>query len=330
MVNAAGWSERGNDACRAAVYPIMQSIPRTVRSPWLLLVPALPLLTGCVVNVDSQALIQRDEKRFQVTGRPELRLTTADGAIEIRSWDRPEVVVEIEKRGANREAIDALQVVIDQQGDRIELEVKRPREESFTGFGFHRTASAKLIVSVPQASDITARSGDGSIRVDGVSGKIDLGTGDGSIRARGVSGELTLNSGDGSVTVEDGAGRLGVETGDGSVSVAGNLSSLRVRTGDGSIVYRAGADTRMADDWDVSTGDGSVTLYLPSDFSAHLDARTGDGRITNELRMEAESDGESSRDRRASDRRSLQEELGSGGRTLRVRTNDGSIRIRAS
>ena len=33
----------------------------------------------------------------------------------------------------------------------------------------------------------------------------------------------------------------------------------------------------MADDWDITTGDGSVSLYLPSDFGAELDAHTGDG-----------------------------------------------------
>lgn len=301
---------------------------RPSRPSWLLAaVPVLPLLAGCVVNVDSQALIQRDEKRFEVSGTPELRLTTADGAIEVRSWDRPEVVVEIEKRGANREAVDALEVTVEQNGDRIELEVKRPREESFTGFGFHRSASARLIVSVPRKSNVTARSGDGSIRIEGVAGRLDLSTGDGSIRARNVDGDLTLHTGDGSVTVENGSGRLGVETGDGSVSVAGNLSSLRLQTGDGSIVYRADAETRMADDWDLSTGDGTVTLYLPSDFSANLDARTGDGRISNDLQVEAEREQDDERD---NDRHSLTSQLGNGGRTLRVRTNDGSIRIRAS
>jgi DUF4097 and DUF4098 domain-containing protein YvlB len=318
--------------CRLAVYPNMEYRARPavrLRPLAALTLAGSSLLGGCVVNVDSQALIVRDEKRFDVAGTPDVRLTTADGSIEIRSWDRAEVLVEIEKRGANREAVDALEVVAEQKGDRIELEVKRPREESFHGFGFHQSASAKLIVSVPAKSDIMARSGDGSIRVDRVSGRLELTTGDGSIRARDVDGELTLTTGDGSVTVEEASGRLGVETGDGSVSVSGRLASLRLKTGDGSIVYRADSETRMDDDWDVSTGDGTVTLYLPPDFSAELDAHTGDGSIRNELRTEAErtSRGDDEGD---SDRRSLRTRLGQGGRTLRVRTDDGSIRIRAS
>ena len=39
----------------------------------------------------------------------------------------------------------------------------------------------------------------------------------------------------------------------------------------------------MTDDWDISTGDGGVSLYLPTGFGAELDAHTGDGSIRNDL-----------------------------------------------
>ena len=42
----------------------------------------------------------------------------------------------------------------------------------------------------------------------------------------------------------------------------------------------------MADDWEITTGDGGVSLYLPSDFGAELDAHTGDGTIRNDLDVE--------------------------------------------
>src|SRR5688572_1672959 len=104
----------------------------------LLLLAGPLLLAGgaaCVVSVDSQGQIVREEKRFSVRGVPDIRLSTFDGSIEVQSGDHPEVVVEIEKRGATREAVDALEVTSKQDGNRIELEVKRPRNESFSGFG---------------------------------------------------------------------------------------------------------------------------------------------------------------------------------------------------
>ena len=53
-------------------------------------------------------------------------------------------------------------------------------------WGFNQSASAKLIVSVPQQTNLVARSGDGSIKIERVAGRLELSTGDGSIRASEV------------------------------------------------------------------------------------------------------------------------------------------------
>jgi len=281
--------------------------------------------SGCVVNVDTQAEIVREEKRFTVSGTPDLRLATFDGSIEIQSWDRAEILVEIEKRGPTREAVDSLQITSTQDGARIELEVRRPQRESFSGVGFYRSASAKLIVSVPREANVRARSGDGSIQIERVSGRLELRTGDGSIRASDVSGDLIMNTGDGSIAVNGADGRLDVDTGDGGVTVGGRLTRLRVHTGDGSITYRAESESRMLEDWEITTGDGSVTLYLPEGFGAEIDAHTGDGAIRNELRIGSEEVG--GREQR---RRTLRGRIGEGGKLLRIRTGDGTIRLRAA
>ena len=281
--------------------------------------------SGCVVSVDSQGQIVREEKRFSLKGVPDLHLATFDGSIELRSSDQRDVVVEIEKRGATKEDVDALQVTSSQEGNRILVEVKRPRTETFSGFGFHHSSSARLIVSVPHRADVNARTGDGSIRVDGLNGKIDLHTGDGSIRAANVAGELRLHTGDGSITVERSEGTLDLDTGDGGVDVSGKLTAVKMHTGDGSITYRAEPGTVMSDAWEITTGDGGVALYLPSDFGADVDARTGDGSIANDLDVNSDGQGD-----RSENRRSLRGRLGSGGKLLRIRTGDGSIRLRPS
>jgi hypothetical protein len=273
---------------------------------------------GCV-TLDSQSQIVRDEKRFTVKGTPSIHLTTFDGSIQIQSWDKPDVLVQIEKRGPTRESVDALEVKSSQDGDTIDVEVLKP--PSTFGVGMRLSASARLNVWLPRRSDVQARSGDGSILVEHLNGKIDLHTGDGSIRATDISGEVTLNTGDGSITADDVQGRLAVDTGDGGVTVSGDVSGLHVHTGDGSIVYRAQPRTAMTDDWDITTGDGGVSLYLPPDFSAELDAHTGDGAIRNDLDVVAGGSGEINR-------RTVRGRLGDGGRQLRIRTGDGAIRLR--
>lgn len=288
----------------------------------LALATALPFtLAGCVV-VDSQGHITREEKRFTVTGLPDLRLTTFDGAIEIRSGEGNTVVVEIEKRGPTKEALDDLKIDTKQDGNRIDVEVRKPAHEVvFFGVG-RMSPTARLIVTMPRDGNVTARSGDGAIRIEHVHGRLELRTGDGSIRALDIAGQLTLATGDGSVTLEDVAGDLDVDTGDGSVSVAGKPSAMKLHTGDGSITVRALTGTLMKDDWSMTTGDGGVALYLPSDFGAELDAHTGDGSIRNELQLSNDDSDKS--------RRSLKGKLGAGGKLLRIRTGDGSIRLKTS
>ena len=307
----------------------------TLRSGGVIL--AGVLAAGCTVTVDSQSQIVREEKRFTVSGVADLRLTTFDGSIRVQSWDKPDIVVEIEKRGSTRESVDALQVVSEQTGSTIELEVKRPREETFRGIGFHRSASARLIVSVPRRVNLRARSGDGSITVDGVSGTLDIRTGDGSVAARDVSGDLKLSTGDGSITVDGAEGKLDLNTGDGGVNVTGKLGIVRVHTGDGSVVFRAETGTVPTEGWEITTGDGSVTVYLPREFSAELDAYTGDGGIRNDLALDSgeeaiEQGDTEQREHRAreSSRRTLRGRIGSGGPPLRIRTGDGPIRLRVS
>ena len=81
----------------------------------------------------------------------------------------------------------------------------------------------------------------------------------------------------------------------------------------------------MSDDWEITTGDGGVTLYLPSGFGAELDAHTGDGTIRNDLDVEGGPEVE-----RGETRRTLRGKLGAGGKQIRVRTGDGTIRLRPS
>jgi DUF4097 and DUF4098 domain-containing protein YvlB len=292
------------------------------------LLAAATMAPACVVSVDSQGQIVREEKRFQVSGAgtPEVHLTTFDGAIVIQSWDKADVAIDVEKRGATRDVVDGLEIKSSQAGNRIELEVKRPRSETFSGFGFNQSASARLIVSLPREVNVVARSGDGSITIERVNGRLDLRTGDGSIRASDVGGELIFDTGDGSVTVEGGRGRLDVDTGDGGVNVGGRLTAVRLHTGDGSIVYRAETGSEMAENWELTTGDGSVTLYLPGGFGAELDAHTGDGSIRNDLEVAGQRDSERGKEQR----RSLVGTLGSGGKQIRIRTGDGTIRLRPS
>ena len=294
---------------------------------------ASTVLAACEVNLNTEGLSARETKTFKVAGLPEIDLDTFDGAIEIHSWDKAEVEVEIEKRAMEQSLIDQIKVEATQQGDKIVLKVTGPSRTDVGGLtiGVHISPTARLRVVVPRASNIVARSGDGAIRAEALDGKIVLNTVDGSVTATRLSGDINVRSGDGSIRLDKITGRIDLETDDGSIGFEGKPSILHLKTGDGSVRAQIDVETVMTDNWDVTTGDGSITLTLPSAFNAELDAETSDGavRSSHPLLEEGRDErrgGEGSDDRRER-RRVLRAKMGDGGKSLKVRTGDGTIRI---
>lgn len=299
-------------------------MPTTGRHHWLALaaVATLAVSSACVDIVAAQH-VEREDRKFSVSGRPEVTLSTFDGSIEVRPTDRSEVAVTIERRGSSKEATDRIDVHTEQTGNQVTVEVRWPRG-SMVGLAWHNSASAKLIVSMPATGNLHARSGDGSIDVERISGAIELHSGDGSIHGRNLSGSINAQTGDGSIKLEDMNGALEVHTGDGSVTVTGKLTGgVRARTGDGSVSVHAAPGSTADADWTITTGDGSVELALPADFSGELNAHTGDGHVVlHDLTLSNVSG--------RIGKNAVRGRLGSGGHAVNVRTGDGSITLRRS
>ena len=277
---------------------------------------------ACSVDVRGDGAVVREEKRFTVTGAPDLQLRTFDGSIRLKSWDRNEILVEIERRGPDAETAKALVVEASQQGNKIVVEVPEPNgTREVIHIGSWQSASVSLTVTAPRRLTLDARTGDGSITADDLAGTLALTTGDGSIRIRRVEGALNAHTGDGSIQIDNAVGRLEAQSGDGSIDVDGRFEAVDVQSGDGSVHVSADEGSVVKSDWSISTGDGSIAVQLPGNIDAELDAHSNDGRVR--------ADGFSglSTNQRDDDSGSVRGRLGKGGRVLRVRSGDGSIAI---
>ena len=277
-------------------------------------------LAGCSVNLNAEKIVRREEQRFTVSGRPEVVLKTFDGAIRVESWDRPEVLVTIERQAGDENSLKSIEVKSDQQGNRITVEVVKPEQREAVAVGMHVGRSAALIVSVPRDADVSARSGDGAVTMDNIAGRVDVNTGDGAVNVRRSVGDVVVRTGDGAVSLEDVRGQVELDTGDGAVRIDGVLQRVKARTGDGAVVVRASDGSAAAADWDLETGDGGVTVGLPAAFGAELDARSNDGRVTvNGFDMTGAT--------RDDEDREVRGRIGSGGSRLTIRTGDGGITV---
>src|SRR4030095_12798341 len=119
---------------------------------------------GCIdiVGADLGKYVEREEKTFSTSGKAAGSLAPFDGAMEVRPWDRPEVQVTIEKRARDKAAANEIDIRTEQNGNHIIVDVKARKGSEHRGldFGWNMSRSAKLIVSMPAASDLIAKSGD--------------------------------------------------------------------------------------------------------------------------------------------------------------------------
>jgi DUF4097 and DUF4098 domain-containing protein YvlB len=274
-----------------------------------------------IVGADMGRFVDRQEKRFTTSGTPDIDLSTFDGSIEIRPWDKSDVLVVIEKRAANKAGTDSIDIRAEQNGNHVNVEAKVPEHGRVFSFSWRSSRSARLIVSAPASSNIVARSGDGSIDIEHIDGRVELRSGDGSIRASSLHGDLRAHTGDGSIRLDDVNGALDADTGDGSIAASGTFTRVHARSGDGGVTIHAASGSSASTDWDITTGDGSVTLELPDGFSGELDAHSGDGSVRLHDLTVSNVTGEISK-------HAVRGTLGSGGKLVRVRTGDGSITLR--
>jgi len=280
-------------------------------------------LAGCG-RIDTDGLRDRQERRFTIKGTPDVRLATFDGSVVIRGWDRDEVSVEIEKRGRDQQALDDIDIVTEQKGNAVAVDVrKKSGEEKHSysiGFG-GMGKSARLVASVPTGTNLVVRTGDGSIRVEHVNGKVELRSADGGVIGRDLAGDVFAHTEDGAIRLEGVDGRCDLASDDGSIAVQGRLDGLRVSTEDGSVVVKALLGSTIAREWSLSTGDGSMVIYVPDSLGADVDAEARDGsvRFDSSLTLARTDD---------HGKGILRGRLGPGGSRLMLRSGDGSIRLR--
>jgi DUF4097 and DUF4098 domain-containing protein YvlB len=233
-------------------------------------------------------------KDYNVGGSPKLNVDTNDAHIRVSAGAGNRISARVTTDGYKIGPTD-VRISERQSGDEVTISVRIP---SMTfRWGNHNVT---VEISVPAATQLYLRSGDGRLEVSGTRAAAKLSTGDGRITVRDFEGPLNAHSGDGRVEVE------------------GRFDDLQLDTSDGSIDAEVRPGSKMTGRWYVHTGDGSVRLRLPDGFGADLDARSGDGRI--DVSMPVTMNG-------SMNRNSVRGKINGGGQTLEIRTGDGSIHI---
>jgi Putative adhesin len=253
-------------------------------------------------------------KSYTVSGRARVHVDSNDGSVRVTTGDSKQVEFRVIYNGYTMDK--NLTVTSNQNGDQVEISARARNGFNFGWGGMHR--GLRIEVHMPRNADLNVDTGDGSVESDAITGNLDIHTGDGHIRVDGAKGEIRLRTGDGSIEGRELDGQLEATSGDGHINVEGRFDGLSIKTGDGSVTARANPGSKLANGWNVHTGDGSVTMSLPGDLQANIDASTNDGRISLGLPVLVEGTMGTSQ---------IHGKMNGGGPPLTIHTGDGSIHL---
>ena len=219
-----------------------------------------------------------------------LRIADVDGNITVSRSTSDQVQV----HGARTHVLAggrALVFDVVKVGDDITICARHPGGECTAegehGDGFRivqvkKSPQADFVVQLPAGVKLAAKTSDGRVDIKDAGADVEARSGDGAIHINGAAGEVDASSGDGDIILDAVKGGVKAHTGDGHIRVTAASGPLGLKSGDGDIEVHLAA---LADGQRITahTGDGNVTLYLPSSFTGNLDASTGDGAIESDF-----------------------------------------------
>ena len=185
------------------------------------------ILLGLAVASSAAAQARRFERHFDVEGKPLITVQNAVGRIQVRAWDRQEVLV------AGQRASASVEVDTEQVGNRIEVATRVVSDSANP-----EALRADYEISVPTESELQVRSDSGNVTVDSVHGDMSFDTVAADLSLQDVEGYLVIKSIGGSTVCTRCTGRLD------ATSISGNfqllqpsMDTVRVQTSSGNILF---------------------------------------------------------------------------------------------
>jgi DUF4097 and DUF4098 domain-containing protein YvlB len=190
----------------------------------------------------SRRFVKTETNTFSVPANARVNVSTDEGPITIRGWDKSEVMYTATKHGEDETQLNQLHVETDQQGPAVSVIAKSGDERGWIS----------LDVFVPRNSSVHVSSQEGRLVLQGVSGELTLRTVEGSIQVTDSRGQLKVSSGEGSIRIANFDGQADARTPEGSISLDGRFTSLTARTGEGSISLAVAPDSNFTIETDAS------------------------------------------------------------------------------
>lgn len=144
--------------------------------------------------------------------------------------------------------------------------------------------SSRLTVSLPKGVRLLANTGNGDVTVEKASNDVEVRSGNGDVRITLTAGRVDVATGNGELEIDGATGPVTATTGNGRVYVLTSTGPVTARSGNGEIDVRMRTLTGSSD-MTFSTGNGAITVTLPSSFAGEIDASTGHGDFSSDFEI---------------------------------------------
>lgn len=242
------------------------------------------LFSVALSQAENGEVTEEFHQTYPLSTNGRVSLENINGGVHITAWDRNEVKVDAIKRASNKQLLDEAKIKISADSGHVAIRTEYPdHDNTFWNDHHHNNpASVEYTLMVPRG-----------VSLDGVE------LINGSLEVTGVAGEVRASCINGHLTAQGLQGRTKLSTVNSRVEA--NFEKL------------SGAPI------DLESVNGSVSLTLPSDASAELEASTVSGRISNDFGIGVDDHRWVGHD--------LHGQLGSGGTRIRMENVNGRIEI---
>lgn len=225
------------------------------------------MLLGC----DAVTFKRTTEQVIPVEKGTAIHLETRNGSIEVRRGNTGFVHLRTHRRitplGGGEKKLGSLEVRVTKEKGVLRIQGRHPADPKQIRY------QIDFVATVPPGSPLVLASERGALRV------VDL------------EADVTGRTGDGEVRLQDVSGAVDLRTSAGNIRAVGGLKRLRLETGVGDVTVTLARGSRLTADSVLRSRRGDVTLTLPPDVPATITAETRRGKVSSSVTPQSERPG---------------------------------------
>ena len=233
---------------------------------------------------DGNEFVEKTERNYALDPEGTLTIDADYGSVRIESWRSDEVDILVEKRYKGhrderaRQTFEHLKVETSHQENEVGIRVDN-QNEGAEWYLLNRV-SLEMRVQVPETFNLDVKTVDGKIIIGNMKGVVTAGAVDGNIEIASAGGDVNASTTDGNIWIGNVRGMVTTRAVDGNIKIENAYRDLTAVSTDGNVeatlmVSDPGLDPRCH----LVSTEGDVTIHLPDDLAASIEAEGSSGGL---------------------------------------------------